>query len=99
MKGYCGYKKLKDDKDFIYEYNKLVELDIIKNIPIGLSGFIYIQLSDVEDEINGFITYDRQHIKIDVNKIKQINYIVACTYMVTIHKSAIFVKISIKVFY
>ena len=70
---YFGYKKLKDDKDFIYEYNKLVELDIIKNIPIGLSGFIYTQLSDVEDEINGFITYDRQHIKIDVNKIKQIN--------------------------
>lgn len=70
---YFGYKKLKDDKDFIYEYNKLVELDIIKNIPIGLSGFIYTQLSDVEDEINGFITFDRQHIKIDVNKIKQIN--------------------------
>lgn len=30
----------------------------------GLSGAVYTQLSDVEDEVNGLITYDRKCIKI-----------------------------------
>lgn len=68
-----GYKKLKDKDEFIKEYNKLIDLDIINNINKGLSGFIYTQLSDVEDEINGFITYDREIVKVDKDKIKEIN--------------------------
>lgn len=38
-----------------------------------LSGFVYTQLSDVEDELNGLITYDRQVIKVDKDKIKELN--------------------------
>ena len=30
----------------------------------GLSGYIYTQLSDVEEEVNGLLTYDRK-----VNKL------------------------------
>ena len=32
-------------------------------IPKGLCGAIYTQLSDVEDEVNGLLTYDRQVLK------------------------------------
>ena len=38
-----------------------------------MSAFIYTQLSDVEEEMNGFITYDRKEIKVDPKVIKQIN--------------------------
>jgi hypothetical protein len=39
----------------------------------GLSAAIYTQTSDVEHEINGLITYDRQALKIDLDRVKQIN--------------------------
>ena len=35
-------------------------------------GFCYTQLYDIEQEINGFYTYDRQ-LKFDINIIKEIN--------------------------
>ncbi len=37
----------------------------MKNIPHGLAGSIYTQLSDIEDEVNGLITYDREVVKCD----------------------------------
>jgi len=30
----------------------------------GLSGYVYTQLSDVEEEVNGLVTYDRQVVKV-----------------------------------
>jgi hypothetical protein len=31
----------------------------------GLSGAIYTQTTDVENEVNGLLTYDRQVMKVD----------------------------------
>ena len=31
----------------------------------GLSGTVYTQLCDVEDEVNGLLTYDREVLKLD----------------------------------
>jgi len=39
----------------------------------GLSAAIYTQTSDVEHEINGLVTYDRQVEKMDFDKVKFIN--------------------------
>ena len=39
----------------------------------GLAVAIYTQLSDVEDEVNGLITYDRRDIKVDVDVLKKIH--------------------------
>ena len=50
--------------------------DIIKNIPLGLCAFIYTQLSDVEDEVNGLITYDRKVIKVNKKSMNEINGLV-----------------------
>ena len=43
---------------------------VIDNIPKGLCACIYTQLSDVEDELNGFVTFDREVVKIYPEKIK-----------------------------
>ena len=39
----------------------------------GLCGCIYTQVSDVEEEINGLVTYDRKIIKIPVEEMSKIN--------------------------
>lgn len=39
----------------------------------GVSAAIYTQTTDVEHEINGLVTYDRQVEKMDFEKVKQIN--------------------------
>ena len=39
----------------------------------GLSGAIYTQVSDVEDEINGLVTFDRKVQKIPTVKMREIN--------------------------
>ena len=38
----------------------------------GLGATVLTQLSDVEDETNGLITYDRQVVKPDEARMKQI---------------------------
>ncbi|MGA6168005.1 LamG-like jellyroll fold domain-containing protein [Amycolatopsis magusensis] len=39
----------------------------------GISGAIYTQITDVEHEVNGFFTYDRQVKKMDFAQVKAIN--------------------------
>ena len=68
-----GYSKMSSKEALEKEYEKLINLDIKPNIDKGLCAFIYTQLSDVEDELNGFITYDREVVKVDKNKINLIN--------------------------
>lgn len=67
------YKSFTNEVDWLNRYKKSIEVDVLKNIPLGLSAIIYTQLSDVEDELNGFITFDREVVKIDTTKIKEIN--------------------------
>lgn len=64
-----GYSSVKSSEDLIEEYKKVTEA--ILQSPI-LQGFCYTQLTDVEQEINGLLTYDRKP-KCDVTKIKDIN--------------------------
>jgi hypothetical protein len=38
-----------------------------------MSAAIYTQTSDVEGEVNGFVTYDRKVVKMDKAQVKAIN--------------------------
>ena len=58
------------DRDFLQLVSKKISIYIIKK---GLSACVYTQLSDVEEEINGLITYDRAKIKVPVEFMKSIN--------------------------
>lgn len=73
MKGNSVYKKFDNENDYLKAYEDMINRDIIENIPKGLSASIYTQLSDVEEETNGFVTFDREVIKIEPAKIKAIN--------------------------
>jgi len=42
----------------------------IKN---GLCGLVYTQVSDVEDEINGFYTYDRKVCKVNAERLRSLS--------------------------
>jgi len=39
----------------------------------GLSASVYTETSDVENEVNGLITYDRQVVKVDVDRLRAAN--------------------------
>ena len=54
-------------------YKKTYEKRIIANIPRGLSACVFTQLSDVEGEINGLITYDRRVDKMDRSFVRSVN--------------------------
>ena len=41
--------------------------------PAGLSASVYTQITDVEGELNGFLTYDRQVAKMDLAQVRAIN--------------------------
>ena len=67
------YLLFNNKEDFQKEYIRFIKEEIIPAKKNGMSAFIYTQLSDVEEEMNGFITYDRKEIKVDTEIIKQIN--------------------------
>ena len=64
-----GYKKLDSPQSFAKELAALYQREILPLIPTGLCASIYTQLSDVEDETNGLITYDRQLVKAGANTL------------------------------
>lgn len=68
-----GYMMYKTKGDLTKAYKKLYERQIIPLIDKGLSATVYTQVSDVENEVNGILTYDREHIKIDEDVIIEIN--------------------------
>ena len=67
------YKAYKNESDWLKKYEDTISKDVIANIPKGLSATVYTQLSDVEQEANGFVTFDREIIKFDIDKIVKIN--------------------------
>ncbi len=68
-----GYRQYKTQEKYIKAVEELFTIKIAKMITDGLSASIYTQVSDVEEEINGLITYDRKVQKIPTEKMKEIN--------------------------
>ena len=59
-----GYGTAKTQELLAKRYEKLVCKSVLPQIKRGLSAIIYTQVSDVEDEINGVLTYDREVVKL-----------------------------------
>lgn len=59
-----GYRHFKEQEAYGQAVAALYEQQIIPAIPQGLCGAIYTQVSDVEDETNGLVTYDRRVTKL-----------------------------------
>ena len=60
-----GYKACKSPQALQADIEKLYRTRILPAISKGLCGAIYTQLSDVEEEINGLLTYDRKVCKLE----------------------------------
>ena len=79
IEGHCGsdhqfgYKFYKSKEEYNNALNDLYIKQLVPCIKKGFSAAVYTQLSDVEDEINGLVTYDRKVVKVDEEKIKRIN--------------------------
>lgn len=68
-----GYMMFKSKESLTKAYKKLYEKQIMPLIKKGLSALVYTQVSDVEFEVNGIMTYDRALVKVDENTVKDIN--------------------------
>ena len=68
-----GYKTFKTAAEFEDAFVALYKNEIIPAIEKGLCGTVYTQVSDVEDETNGLLTYDRRVCKVDAKRIKALS--------------------------
>ncbi len=69
--GYRIYKSKEAlEKALEVLYTKRIQPLINKK---GLSALVYTEVSDVEDETNGLLTYDREIVKVDIELMKKIN--------------------------
>lgn len=67
-----GYVQFNSPEEVTAEYEKYIE-ELITLAKYLYSGGVYTQTTDVENEINGLMTYDRKVIKIDEDRVKKIN--------------------------
>ena len=67
-----GYKKFDSQEKFRRALTLLYDGQIRPACMSGLAAAIYTQLTDVENELNGLITYDRRVIKLSPADIKRI---------------------------
>jgi beta-galactosidase/beta-glucuronidase len=64
-----GYSTVSDAHEFLERYESLIKA-LLRSGPV--QGFCYTQLTDVEQEINGLLTYDRKP-KMDPARVRDIN--------------------------
>ncbi|MFV8334997.1 glycoside hydrolase family 2 protein [Flavobacterium sp. RSP29] len=67
-----GYIKFKNATEVTNEYIKYAK-ELKKLVKTGFSAAVYTQTTDVEGEVNGFMTYDRKVDKMDFEKVSAIN--------------------------
>ena len=68
-----GYGTAKSRAELTGRYRKLQLETVLPQLRNGLSALVYTQVSDVEDEVNGLLTYDRQAIKPDPAAVRAVN--------------------------
>jgi len=68
-----GYQGTASKENLTERYIQLMRRVYMHKEEHGLCAAVYTQITDVETETNGLITYDREVMKIDVDKVKQAN--------------------------
>ena len=67
-----GYKRFGSPEQLKTALEELYQKQIRPAVEAGLAAAVYTQLSDVENEANGFLTYDRKVLKIDAETVREI---------------------------
>ena len=68
-----GYKMYSGKQELNTAIARLYAEEVIPKIKHGLAATVYTQVSDIEEEINGLLTYDRAEMKIDGEVMRKIN--------------------------
>ncbi|MGW5411513.1 glycoside hydrolase family 2 protein [Actinomadura geliboluensis] len=68
-----GYKRYDSPARLGAAFARLHARQIAPAVPRGLSATVYTQLSDVEDELNGLLTYDREVCKLPEDLVRSVN--------------------------
>lgn len=68
-----GYGACKNEEALFQRIYERYEQLVFPYIKAGLCGTVYTQLSDVEDEMNGFYTYDRKAVKVSAQNMRKIS--------------------------
>ncbi|MDR1757457.1 MAG: beta-galactosidase [Bacteroidales bacterium] len=67
-----GYIQFKNPKEVTDEYVKYAQ-DLKKWVVRGFAGAVYTQTTDVEGEVNGLMTYDREKMKVEIDRVRKAN--------------------------
>lgn len=67
--GYVEFKNEKEVTDTYVDYVKQL-IDLVDD---GFSAGVYTQTTDVEIEVNGLMTYDREKVKVEEDRVRAIN--------------------------
>lgn len=68
-----GYRIYNTDEKLAKAFKNLFENVLYKQVIKGFAASVYTQVSDVEEEINGLITYDRKEVKFPIDMVKECN--------------------------
>ncbi|MDK1328968.1 sugar-binding domain-containing protein [Arthrobacter sp. zg-Y1143] len=68
-----GYRSFRSRAALKRAYRRLMLRQIEPAVARGLAATVYTQLTDVEDEDNGLLTYDRAVLKIDAGTVRELN--------------------------
>ena len=67
--GYIGYSS---GEEVLAQYESYAS-QLMEQVASGVSAAVYTQTTDVEIEVNGLMTYDREIVKMDAEKLAEIN--------------------------
>jgi len=67
------YVMIKNENELLSMYEQFADQLMQFKTNNGLSAAVYTELTDVESELNGLMTYDRKVIKADIKKFYDIN--------------------------
>lgn len=67
-----GYTQFKNTTETTAKYKEYAD-QLIKLAKVGFSAAVYTQTTDVEGEVNGFMTYDRKVDKMNFPEVNKIN--------------------------
>ena len=68
-----GYKFFNSGEELTQGYIDLLEKELLPLVEKGLNAAVYTETTDVETEINGYLTYDREIEKMDAERIRQVH--------------------------
>ena len=67
-----GYKTFDKIEDYENAVISLYENQVLPLVKAGASAFVYTQVSDVEEEVNGLLTYDRRVLKVSPERMREV---------------------------